>query len=144
MRPRPYQASCTIPTTGSAPNNALAFWLKPRRARRRRWKETIVNDRFSAEVAGISALAEPARRSLYLYVAEQPDPVSREQAASACELPLHSAKFHLDRLVDEGRLDVTFRRLTGCIGPGAGGNSKLYQSPNRGGGVSMPEAPYKP
>src|SRR3954453_15412936 len=143
MRPRPYQASCTIPTTGSAPNNALAFWLKSRRARRRRWKETIVNDRFSAEVAGISALAEPARRSLYLYVAEQPDPVSREQAASACELPLHSAKFHLDRLVDKGLLDVTYRRLTGRTGPGAGRTSKLYQRSNREVSVSLPERRYE-
>jgi predicted ArsR family transcriptional regulator len=102
-----------------------------------------VNDRFSAEVAGISALAEPARRSLYLYVAEQPDPVSREQAASACELPLHSAKFHLDRLVDEGLLDVTYRRLTGRTGPGAGRTSKLYQRSNREVSVSLPERRYE-
>jgi predicted ArsR family transcriptional regulator len=101
-----------------------------------------VNDRFSAEVAGVSALAEPARRTLYLYVAEQPEPVSREQAASACELPLHSAKFHLDRLVDEGLLDVTYRRLTGRTGPGAGRTAKLYQRSNRELSVSLPERRY--
>jgi predicted ArsR family transcriptional regulator len=102
-----------------------------------------VNDRFSAEVAGISALAEPARRSLYLYVAEQPDPVSREQAATACGLPLHSAKFHLDRLVDEGLLDVTYRRLTGRTGPGAGRTAKLYQRSDREVSVSLPERRYE-
>jgi len=101
-----------------------------------------VNDRFSAEVAGVSALAEPARRALYLYVAEQQDPVSREQAASACELPLHSAKFHLDRLVDEGLLDVTYRRLTGRTGPGAGRTAKLYQRSDREVSVSLPERHY--
>lgn len=101
-----------------------------------------MNDRFSAEVAGISALAEPARRTLYLYVAEQPDPVSREQAASACGLPLHSAKFHLDRLVEEGLLDVTYRRLTGRTGPGAGRTAKLYQRSDREVSVSLPERRY--
>jgi predicted ArsR family transcriptional regulator len=101
-----------------------------------------VNDRFSAEVAGVSALAEPARRVLYLYVAEQQEPVSREQAASACDLPLHSAKFHLDRLVDEGLLDVTYRRLTGRTGPGAGRTAKLYQRSDRELSVSLPERRY--
>jgi predicted ArsR family transcriptional regulator len=101
-----------------------------------------VDDRFSDEVAGVSALAEPARRALYLYVADQPEPVSREQAASACELPLHSAKFHLDRLVDEGLLDVTYRRLTGRTGPGAGRTAKLYQRSDREVSVSLPERRY--
>jgi predicted ArsR family transcriptional regulator len=97
---------------------------------------------WSADVAGISALAEPARRTLYLYVVEQPDPVSREQAASACDLPLHSAKFHLDRLVDEGLLDVTYRRLTGRTGPGAGRTAKLYRRSDRELRVSLPERRY--
>ena len=39
-------------------------------------------------------------------------PVSREQAAEAVGLPVHSVKFHLDRLVEEGLLEVEFRRLT--------------------------------
>jgi predicted ArsR family transcriptional regulator len=101
-----------------------------------------VNDRFSAQVAGISALAEPARRALYVYVSEQPEPVSREQAASACGLALHSAKFHLDRLVDEGLLEVSYRRLTGRTGPGAGRTAKLYQRSDREVSVSLPERRY--
>jgi predicted ArsR family transcriptional regulator len=96
----------------------------------------------TADVARISALAEPGRRALYLYVVGQPDPVSREQAATACELPLHSAKFHLDRLVDEGLLDVTYRRLTGRTGPGAGRTAKLYQRSDRAMSVSLPERRY--
>jgi len=97
---------------------------------------------WSAGIAGISALAEPARQALYLYVVDQPAPVSREQAASACELPLHSARFHLDRLVDEGLLDVTYRRLTGRTGPGAGRTAKLYQRSDREVSVSLPERRY--
>ena len=33
------------------------------------------------DVAGISALSDPVRRRLYLFVCAQPDPVGREAAA---------------------------------------------------------------
>jgi predicted ArsR family transcriptional regulator len=99
-------------------------------------------DELAEQVAGIGALMEPARRELYLYVVGQPDAVSREQAANAVDLPLHSAKFHLDRLVDEGLLEVEFRRLTGKSGPGAGRPSKLYRRSARQLAVSLPERRY--
>lgn len=101
-----------------------------------------MTDDFTAQVAGVSLLAEPARRALYLYVAAQPDPVGREQAADACGLPVHSAKFHLDRLADEGLLDVEFRRLSGRSGPGAGRPAKLYLRSAREVRVSLPERRY--
>lgn len=72
------------------------------------------------QVTSIGALAGPTRLALYRFVAGAAAPVSREQAAAATELPLHSAKFHLDRLVDDGLLEVEYRRLTGRTGPGAG------------------------
>ncbi|WP_296605406.1 helix-turn-helix domain-containing protein [Nocardioides sp.] len=97
---------------------------------------------FEAAVSGVGALAEPARRALYLYAAAQPEPVSREQAAAACELPLHSAKFHLDRLVEEGLLEVEYRRLSGRTGPGAGRPSKLYRRSDREVSVSLPARQY--
>lgn len=99
-------------------------------------------DDLAQQVEGIGALAEPARRSLYLYVAAQPDAVSREQAARSVDLPLHSAKFHLDRLVEEGLLDVEFRRLSGRTGPGAGRPAKLYRRSARQLAVSIPERRY--
>ena len=77
-----------------------------------------MTDEFAARVSGIGALAEPTRRELYVFVAAQDDAVSREQAAAGVGLPVHSAKFHLDRLVDEGLLEVEFRRLSGRTGPG--------------------------
>lgn len=97
---------------------------------------------FEAAVSGVGALVEPARRALYLYAAAQPEPVSREQAAAACELPLHSAKFHLDRLVAEGLLQVEYRRLSGRTGPGAGRPSKLYRRADREVSVTLPERHY--
>ena len=93
-------------------------------------------------MASIGALAEPTRLALYRYVAAATAPVSREQAAAAVDLPLHSVKFHLDRLVEEGLLEVEFRRLTGRTGPGAGRPSKLYRRASRQVSVSLPERRY--
>lgn len=101
-----------------------------------------MEDEFAGDVSAISALDEPVRRDLYLYVVSQPDAVSREQAASAVGVPLHSAKFHLDRLVEQDLLAVEFRRLSGKVGPGAGRPSKLYRRSSRQLSVSLPERRY--
>jgi len=95
------------------------------------------------QAAGIGVLADDTRRALYEYVVAQPDPVSREQAASAVDLPLHRASFHLDRLVAEGLLEVEFRRLTGRTGPGAGRPSKLYRRAAEEFAVSLPTRRYE-
>src|SRR3954451_6141920 len=97
-----------------------------------------MDPKSATDVADVSALAEPARRALYSYVVAQADPVSREQAAAGCGLPVHSAKFHLDRLVDVGLLAVEFRRLSGRTGPGAGRASKLYLRAGRPGARGAP------
>jgi predicted ArsR family transcriptional regulator len=102
----------------------------------------VVTEDFAEQVAGVGALAEPARRALYLHVAAAPEAVSREQAAAAVGVPLHSAKFHLDRLVDEGLLAVEFRRLSGRRGPGAGRPAKLYRRSARQLSVSLPQRRY--
>ena len=101
-----------------------------------------MSDDLAARAAGIGALAEPVRTDLYRYVSGEPDAVSREQAAAALDVPLHTAKFHLDRLVEEGLLDVEFRRLTGRSGPGAGRPSKLYKRSDKELSVSLPERRY--
>ena len=101
-----------------------------------------MSDDFAWHVSGVAALAEPARRALYEFVVAQSGPVSREQAAHGAGLPLHSAKFHLDRLVDEGLLEVEFRRLSGRTGPGAGRPSKLYRRADRQVSVSLPQRRY--
>ena len=72
-----------------------------------------VTEDLAARLSSIASLAEPARRDLYLYVAAQPGPVGRDQAAAETGMPRHAVKFHLDRLVDEGLLEVEFRRLSG-------------------------------
>jgi len=65
-----------------------------------------MSDDFARRVAGVAALAEEVRRDLYLYVVAEPEPVSRDQAAAGVGVPRHTAKFHLDRLVEEGLLET--------------------------------------
>ncbi|AXT85234.1 transcriptional regulator [Aeromicrobium sp. A1-2] len=102
----------------------------------------LVSD-FAENVSGIGALAEPVRRDLYLYVCGQPDPVGRDEAAEAVGIPLHKAKFHLDRLEAEGMLVTEFARLSGKTGPGAGRPSKLYRRADREIAVSLPGREYE-
>lgn len=98
---------------------------------------------LATKLTTIAALAEPARRDLYRYVAGQDRPVSREQASAATGLPHHAVKFHLDRLVEVGLLDVEYRRLTGRRSPGAGRPAKLYRRATRDLSVSVPERRYE-
>jgi predicted ArsR family transcriptional regulator len=100
-------------------------------------------DDFLERAAGIGALADPLRRDLYLYVCAQDHAVARDEAAQALDIPLHKVKFHLDRLSDDGLLDVEFARLTGRTGPGAGRPSKLYRRASREIAVSLPEREYE-
>jgi predicted ArsR family transcriptional regulator len=99
-------------------------------------------DDFAAQVNGVGALAEPARRALYLYVVAQPEPVSRDQAAAGAGLPRHTAKFHLDKLVADELLDTEYRRLSGRRGPGAGRPTKLYRRSSRQVAITLPPRHY--
>jgi Predicted transcriptional regulator len=100
-------------------------------------------DDFDARVSGIAALGEPVRRALYRYVVAQPDPVNRDQAAEGSGVARHVAKFHLDKLVDDGLLEVEYRRLSGRRGPGAGRPAKFYRRSSRELTVSLPERHYE-
>ncbi|HWL98474.1 MAG TPA: helix-turn-helix domain-containing protein [Nocardioidaceae bacterium] len=94
------------------------------------------------EVTAVAALDEPTRRRLYDHVARQPGPVGRDEAAAAVDVPRSTAAFHLDRLADEGLLDVVYERRTGRSGPGAGRPSKLYRRSEREVSVSLPGRRY--
>jgi predicted ArsR family transcriptional regulator len=96
----------------------------------------------TAQVSAVAALAEPTRRRLYEHVVGQSDPVSRDDAAAATDVPRATVAFHLDKLVDEGLLDVVFERRTGRSGPGAGRPSKLYRRAECDVAVSLPERRY--
>jgi predicted ArsR family transcriptional regulator len=95
------------------------------------------------QVDVVSLLGEPVRRRLYDYVAAQPGSVSREQAAKAVGIKKPLAAFHLDKLADEGLLEVEFRRLTDRQGPGAGRPAKLYKRASKEVRVSLPPRQYE-
>ena len=94
-------------------------------------------------VEAISLLGEPVRRRLYDHVVAQPDAVSREQAAKAIGIKRPLAAFHLDKLAEEGLLEVEFRRLSDRKGPGAGRPAKLYKRPDHELNVSLPHREYE-
>ncbi|HEV7864892.1 MAG TPA: helix-turn-helix domain-containing protein [Acidimicrobiia bacterium] len=97
---------------------------------------------FDEQVTGVAALGDPVRRGLYRYVVAQADPVSRDEAAAGVGVAHHVAKFHLDRLEQDGLLEVEFSRPPGRGGPGAGRPAKLYRRSSRELVVSLPERRY--
>jgi predicted ArsR family transcriptional regulator len=101
-----------------------------------------MDDERVDQVAAVAALAEPTRRRLYDHVARRGEPISRDEAAEALDLPRATAAFHLDRLVADGLLDVHYERRTGRTGPGAGRPAKLYRRADRPVAVSLPERAY--
>ena len=100
------------------------------------------DETFARRVTMLGALADPVRRALYRFVSDQADPVSRSQAADGVDVAPHTAKFHLDRLVEEGLLVTEFRRLTGRTGPGAGRPAKLYRRARKEVSISLPHRRY--
>jgi predicted ArsR family transcriptional regulator len=101
-----------------------------------------VGNDLDARLDRVAALGEPVRRALYRFVAAQPEPVTREQAAAAVGVAQHTAKFHLDRLVDGRLLEAGYRRPPGRGGPGAGRPAKVYRRSRTDVDVSLPERRY--
>lgn len=93
-------------------------------------------------VSAVAALDEPTRRLLYEHVVRQAVPVGRDEVAAATGVPRPTVAFHLDKLVGERLLEVTFERRTGRSGPGAGRPAKLYRRSSRQVTVSLPDRHY--
>lgn len=91
----------------------------------------------------LAALGEPARRALYTYVISRDRPVSRDEAAGATGMKRATAAFHLERLAEDGLLEVGFARISGRTGPGAGRTAKLYSRARRQIDVSLPPRRYE-
>ena len=101
-----------------------------------------IGEAADADVISVGALGDPLRRALYRYVVAQDAPVNRDQAAKAVGVARHTAKFHLDKLVADGLLDVEFARPPGRGGPGAGRPAKLFRRAARELTVSLPPRHY--
>lgn len=96
-----------------------------------------------AALTALSHLDDPLRRQLYEYVAESDGPISREQAAAAAGIGRTLAAYHLDKLAEAGILKISYQRLTGRAGPGAGRPAKLYTRAPQEMTVSVPPRDYE-
>ncbi|MGW0604868.1 helix-turn-helix transcriptional regulator [Streptomyces sp. NPDC002640] len=90
----------------------------------------------------LGVLGDPVRRRLYRHVAAAPEEVGRDAAAEAVGVSRSLAAHHLDKLVEAGLLDVSFRRLSGKAGPGAGRPAKVYRRADGEHAVSVPPRSY--
>ncbi|MFI9154386.1 helix-turn-helix transcriptional regulator [Streptomyces sp. NPDC053367] len=90
----------------------------------------------------LGVLSDPLRRRLYRCVAAAPEEVGRDAAAEAAGVSRSLAAFHLDKLVEAGLLAVSFRRLSGRTGPGAGRPAKVYRRAEGEHAVSVPPRSY--
>ena len=97
---------------------------------------------LQGQLDAVSALANPLRRALYRYVCAADREVGRDEAARAVDASRDLVGSQLDRLAEVGLLEVSFRRLSGRSGPGAGRPSKLYRPTALEIDVSMPPRRY--
>ncbi|MGB3031563.1 MAG: transcriptional regulator, partial [Candidatus Microthrix parvicella] len=95
------------------------------------------------QIAALSVLGEPSRRALYDYIVLAGDWVGRDAAADAAGIQRGVAAHHLDRLADEGLLDVDYQRLTGRTGPGAGRPAKVYRRSALEFDIALPPRDYE-
>ena len=95
------------------------------------------------DLAAIALLQDPVRRALYGHVVAAGGEVSRNQAAEAVGVQRGLAAFHLDKLVEAGLLEASFRRLGDRRGPGAGRPAKLYRRAAGEVAASLPARTYE-
>ena len=95
------------------------------------------------DVASIGSLGDPTRRVLYEFVTRQAEPTGRDEAAAAAGVGRTLAAYHLDRMVEDGLLEVSFARRTGRSGPGAGRPAKLYRRAAREFNITLPPRDYE-
>lgn len=90
----------------------------------------------------VAAVADPVRAGIYQEVAANSEPVGREHVAEAVGITRQAAAFQLDKLAEQGLLEVSYRRLNGATGPGAGRPSKVYGAVHAELNASVPQREY--
>lgn len=88
---------------------------------------SLKNKDLEREISRLSALDDPVRRRIYRIVQADRGDMSRDDVSRAAGITRRLAAFHLEKLAGAGLLEVSFRRLSGRTGPGAGRTSKLYR-----------------
>jgi predicted ArsR family transcriptional regulator len=93
-------------------------------------------------IAAVASLGDGVRRRLYEYVAHEGRAVGRDEAAAATGIKRPLAAYHLDRLVEQGLLQVRYERPAGRTGPGAGRPAKRYARAEEEVEVTLPPRHY--
>ncbi|WP_372698819.1 helix-turn-helix transcriptional regulator [Arthrobacter sp. JSM 101049] len=93
-------------------------------------------------VEAVAAVADPLRAAIFDVIARSEEPLGREQVAEAVGIARQAAAFQLDKLADQGLLEVSYRRLNGATGPGAGRPSKVYGAVHTEVTASVPHREY--
>ncbi len=86
-------------------------------------------DRSIGDLA--ASLGDPTRRGIYLAVRQSPEPLTSSQVATLFSIHANVARHHLDRLAEDGYLQVTHQRRSGRSGPGAGRPAKCYEATSK-------------
>jgi predicted ArsR family transcriptional regulator len=93
------------------------------------------------QLAAIALLADELRQRLYRFVAAQPGPVTRDEAAAAVGISRKLAAFHLDKLTAAGLLEATAPDPASRR-PGPGRTPKAYQPAATELAISVPQRRY--
>jgi predicted ArsR family transcriptional regulator len=97
---------------------------------------------FERTVGDLAAsLGDPTRRGIYITARQSADPVTAGEIARAFGIHPNVARHHLDRLVDDGYLEVAPRHAEARPG-GAGRPAKGYQATDKEILVSYPARRY--
>lgn len=86
-----------------------------------------------------SALGDPTRRAIYISVRESAEPMTTSMIADLFEIHPNVARHHLDRLAEDGYLEVSTERAR--ENQGAGRPAKSYQATSKE--VSVHFAPQR-
>jgi predicted ArsR family transcriptional regulator len=107
------------------------------------WGKTsrMGTDRGRQPLAAIALLGDQLRQRLYRFVAAQPGPVTRDQAAAAVGISRKLAAFHLDKLLAAGLLEATAPDPASRP-PGPGRTPKAYRPAAAEVALSVPERRY--
>ena len=93
------------------------------------------------QLAALALLADELRQRLYRFVAAQPGPVTRDEAAAAVGISRKLAAFHLDKLAAAGLLEATTPDPASRR-PGPGRTPKAYRPAAAEVTLSIPQRRY--
>lgn len=95
------------------------------------------------EITRIATLDDPIRRRLHGFVRAKGEPVGRDEAAKRLGISRSLAAYHLDKLAEEGFVQISYARPAGRTGPGAGRPAKLYAPAEGELSVTVPARDYE-